>query len=227
MASSKTLEQAIADITIWRKGEQRAPHKPLLLLYVLANYQQGHARLFDYGTEVHEQLLSLLERFGPQRKAHYPNMPFWRLKGDGFWDLHNTECYSTTGSKQPPVKELAEHNVVGRFDEDHFALLNKNKNLNGSLAQQILEAYFPESIQEEIADEIQQIRKVRDPLFRQQVLRAYTMNVLSADSICGTITPPLNSKPRILSGSSLAGRVRSRAGWRCVLTSLSVKWRKH
>jgi len=203
MASSKTLEQAIADITIWRKGEQRAPHKPLLLLYVLANYQHGHARLFDYGTEVHEQLLNLLERFGPQRKAHYPNMPFWRLKGDGFWDLKNTEFCSTTGSKQPPVKELVEHNVAGGFDEEHFALLNKNKNLIGSLAQQILEAHFPESIQEESADEIQQIRKVRDPLFRQQVLRAYTMNVLSADSICGTITPPLNSKPRILSGSSL------------------------
>ena len=29
MASSKTLEQAIADMTIWRKGEQRAPHKHL------------------------------------------------------------------------------------------------------------------------------------------------------------------------------------------------------
>ncbi|HCD8889282.1 TPA: HNH endonuclease, partial [Enterobacter hormaechei] len=154
MASSKTLEQAIADITIWHKGEQRAPHKPLLLLYVLANYQQGHARLFDYGTEVHEQLLSLLERFGPQRKAHYPNMPFWRLKGDGFWDLKNTEFCSTTGSKQPPVKELVEHNVAGGFDEEHFALLSKNKNLIGSLAQQILEAHFPESIQEDIADEM-------------------------------------------------------------------------
>ena len=185
MASSKTLEQAIADITIWRKGEQRAPHKPLLLLYVLANYQQGHVRLFDYGTEVHEQLLSLLERFGPQRKAHYPNMPFWRLKRDGFWDLQNTEFCSTTGSKQPPVKELVEHNVAGGFDEEHFALLSKNKNLIGSLAQQILEAHFPESIQEEIADEmgfdIQQIRKVRDPLFRQQVLRAYNYEC----AICG------------------------------------------
>ncbi|MCM7590647.1 HNH endonuclease [Enterobacter chuandaensis] len=185
MASSKTLEQAIADITIWRKGEQRAPHKPLLLLYVLASYQQGHARLFDYGTEVHEQLLSLLERFGPQRKAHYPNMPFWRLKRDGFWDLKNTEFFSTTGSKQPPVKELVEHNVAGGFDEEHFALLSKNKNLIGSLAQQILEAHFPESIQEEIADEmgfdIQQIRKVRDPLFRQQVLRAYNYEC----AICG------------------------------------------
>lgn len=112
-------------------------------------------------------------------------MPFWRLKGDGFWDLKNTEFCSTTGSKQPPVKELVEHNVAGGFDEEHFALLNKNKNLIGSLAQQILEAHFPESIQEEIADEmgfdIQQIRKVRDPLFRQQVLRAYNYEC----AICG------------------------------------------
>lgn len=127
MASSKTLEQAIANITIWRKGEQRAPHKPLLLLYVLANYQQGHARLFDYGTEVHAQLLSLLERFGPDRKEHYPNMPFWRLKGDGFWDLENSELCSTTGSKQPPVKELVEHKVAGGFDEEYYALLKKIK----------------------------------------------------------------------------------------------------
>lgn len=97
-------------------------------------------------------------------------MPFWRLKGDGFWDLQNTEFCSTTGSKQPPVKELVDHNVAGGFDEEHFALLSKNRNLIGSLARQILEAHFPESIQEEIADEmgfdIQQIRKVRDQLFR-------------------------------------------------------------
>lgn len=132
-----------------------------------------------------EQLLGMLERLGPQRKAHYPNMPFWRLKGDGFWDLKNTEFYSTTGSKQPPIKELMEHNVAGGFDEEHFALLSKNKNRIGSLVQQILEAHFSESIQEEIADEmgfvIQQIRKIRDPLFRQQVLRAYNYEC----AICG------------------------------------------
>ena len=115
MASSKTLEQAIADITIWRKGEQRAPHKPLLLLYVLANYQQGHARLFDYGTEVRDQLHSLLERFGPQRSQYRPDMPFWRLQGDGFWELQNAERCSTSGtSKQPPAGELVVHHVVHR-----------------------------------------------------------------------------------------------------------------
>lgn len=185
MISSKTLEQAIANITIWRKGEQRAPHKPLLLLYVLANYQRGHARLFDYSTEIRNPLHGLLERFGPQRAQYRPDMPFWRLQGDGFWELQNDEFCSTSGSRQPPAGELVEHNVAGGFDEEHYALLTKNKKLIGSLAQQILEAHFPESIQEEIADEmgfdIQQMRKVRDPQFRQLVLRAYNYEC----AICG------------------------------------------
>ncbi len=51
MTSDKTLKQAISNITIWRKGEQRAPHKPLLLLYVLSHYRQGHGRLFNYASE--------------------------------------------------------------------------------------------------------------------------------------------------------------------------------
>ncbi|MFA9347898.1 HNH endonuclease, partial [Escherichia coli] len=71
------------------------------------------------------------------------------------------------------------------FDEQHFALLKKSKSLINTLAQQILEAHFTESIQEEIADElgfdILQIRKQRDPLFRQQVLRAYNYEC----AICG------------------------------------------
>ncbi len=40
MASSKSLQQAIANIKIWHKGEQRAPHKPLLLLYVFRDISQ-------------------------------------------------------------------------------------------------------------------------------------------------------------------------------------------
>ncbi|MBP1523597.1 hypothetical protein IVZ55_12905 [Salmonella enterica subsp. enterica serovar Worthington] len=59
MVSDKTLRQAIANITIWRKGEQRAPHKPLLLLHVLSHYRQGRDRLFNYGSEIYESLLDL------------------------------------------------------------------------------------------------------------------------------------------------------------------------
>jgi len=186
MASTKNLQQAITNITVWRKGDQRAPHKPLLLLYVLAGYQSGHGRLFDYGSEVKDSLHSLLERFGPQRDQYRPDMPFWRLQRDGFWELQNADRCSTSGtSRQPPAGELVEHHVTGGFDEQHYTLLIKNKNLINSLAQQILEAHFTESIQEELADELGfnllEIRKQRDPLFRQQVLRAYNYQC----AVCG------------------------------------------
>ncbi|CCK49687.1 unnamed protein product, partial [Escherichia coli chi7122] len=72
-------QQAIANIIIWHKGEKRAPHKPLLLLYRLAGCLNRHPRLFGYGSEIYEHLHSLLERFGPQRSQHRPDMPFWRL----------------------------------------------------------------------------------------------------------------------------------------------------
>ncbi|EML9986840.1 TPA: HNH endonuclease [Citrobacter amalonaticus] len=186
MGSIQMLQQAIADMTIWRKGEQRAPHKPLLLLYVLAGYQQGHGRLFDYASEVRDNLRSLLERFGPQRTQYRPDMPFWRLQGDGFWQLQNAERCSTFGSsRQPPAGELVEFNVAGGFDKQHYDHLIKSKKLINSLARQILEAHFTESIQEELADELgfelQLLRKQRDPLFRQQVLRAYNYEC----AICG------------------------------------------
>ncbi|SQZ74109.1 putative restriction endonuclease [Escherichia coli] len=116
MPSSTTLQHAIENITIWRKGEQRAPHKPLLLLYVLSQYQRDHARMFDYASEIRDELHSLLERFGPQRRQYRPDMPFWRLKGDGFWELHNSEQCSTQGSRQPPGKELELCHVAGGFD---------------------------------------------------------------------------------------------------------------
>lgn len=186
MGSSQMLLQAIADMNTWRKGEQRAPHKPLLLLYVLAGYQQGHGRLFDYASEVRDNLHSLLERFGPQRAQYRPDMPFWRLQGDGFWQLQNAERCSTFGSsRQPPAGELVEYNVAGGFDKQHYDQLIKSKSLINSLARQILEAHFTESIQEELADELgfelHLLRKQRDPLFRQQVLRAYNYEC----AICG------------------------------------------
>lgn len=129
--------------------------------------------------------MDLLERYGPQRRDQRPDMPFWRLKGDGFWELQNAELCSTKGSRQPPRRELIEYNVAGGFDVDNFALVAKNHRLIDTLAQQLLEAHFPVSIQEDIADEmgfdIRTSLRQRDPKFRQMVLRAYNYQC----AICG------------------------------------------
>jgi len=178
MTPSKALEKAISKVTVWRQGDQRAPHKPLLLLYVLSQYNKGHTRLFDYGSEIHQPLLQLLNDFGPKRRVQYPTMPFWRLKGDGFWDLENAEyCTSYTGSKEPPKKELIEHHVAGGFDTTNYQLLRSHPMLITKLAQQLLSEHFPESVQNVLADrlgfDLTGLAKIRDPRFRENVLRAY------------------------------------------------------
>lgn len=193
MTSDKTLKQAISNITIWRKGEQRAPHKPLLLLYVLSHYRQGHDRLFDYGSEIHEQLLDLLERYGPQRREQRPDMPFWRLKGDGFWELQNAEFCSTSGSRQPPKRELIEYNVAGGFDTVNFALVTKKRKLIDTLAQQILRRIFrPVFRKTSLTRWVLIFAPLSVNAIRSSARRCYELtiiNVRSAASICATTTP--------------------------------------
>lgn len=186
MTSYKTLQAAISDVTVWRKGDQYAPHKPLLLLYVLSQYKQGHSQLFNYGNEIHEQLTQLLTEFGPKRRDYYPNMPFWRLRADGFWSLENTNnCKPRTGNNQPTKRELIENQVCGGFDETSYQTLQKNPAIIDKLAQQILTERFPESIQRLLADRLGfdfiALMKARDPRFRDMVLRAYH----SQCAICG------------------------------------------
>ena len=80
---------------------------------------------------------------------------------------------------------LIEYNVAGGFDADNVALVEQNYRLIDTLAQQLLEAHFPASIQEEIADErsfdIRTSLRQRDPKFRQMVLHAYNYQC----AICG------------------------------------------
>ena len=69
------LKQQIRQITVWKRGEQRAPHKPLLLLYALGRCLDHDSRLIPYA-EVDRELKPLLMEFGPERKAcHFRNLP--------------------------------------------------------------------------------------------------------------------------------------------------------
>ena len=72
------LKSQIEGINVWKKGAQRAPHKPLLLLYALARSRRNRDRFIPY-TEVGEKLKQLLIDFGPTRRSYHPEYPIWRL----------------------------------------------------------------------------------------------------------------------------------------------------
>lgn len=72
MTSLETLQSAISNVSVWRQGDVCAPHKPLLLLYVLSQYKAGHPRLFNYGLEIHEPLTRLLKSLAPSDALTIP-----------------------------------------------------------------------------------------------------------------------------------------------------------
>ena len=73
-------------LNVWKRGGERAPHKPLLLLLAMGRTVRGEARLACY-SEIEKPLTGLLKHFGPPRQAHHPEFPFGRLVKDELWEI--------------------------------------------------------------------------------------------------------------------------------------------
>ena len=135
------LIEEIKNIRIWQRGDERAPHKPLLLLYTLGRVSRGESRMVPY-SEAGEILRGLLNEFGPYRKAHRPNYPFVKLCNDGgFWELGGR--YTLNTLEDWSDRELIDNNTIGGFTEGVYALLRNNRELLNDLARFILDRYFP------------------------------------------------------------------------------------
>lgn len=85
-----------AGLRQWSRGGERAPHKPLLLLYALSRFQRhGDAPIpFD---EAEAPLRELLREFGPPRPTS-PAYPFHHLASDGLWTVSTTSGEGSSGS---------------------------------------------------------------------------------------------------------------------------------
>jgi putative restriction endonuclease len=61
----------IREVSVWKKGDQRAPHKPLLILYALGKLLEGpdEIKFKDF----YEPFKDLLQEFGPPRKVGRSN----------------------------------------------------------------------------------------------------------------------------------------------------------
>ncbi|CDT81585.1 conserved hypothetical protein [Vibrio coralliirubri] len=182
------LLDKIQTISRWRRGDQRAPHKPLMLLYALSQYKQGHERLFQFEDEVDNQVKELLVQYGPSRKAYHPEYPFWRLANEKapFWELKNgEECIPRKSNTDPKKSELIKYNVMAGFDASSYQSLISNPELIEKIASKLIQDNFPDTLQEELfvrfGFEVDTSTKQRDPNFRKNVLRAYNYRC----AVCG------------------------------------------
>jgi putative restriction endonuclease len=165
----------------WRRGGERAPHKPLLLLYALGRLQRTGSSATPFA-DAESDLRRLLEEFGPPRRTS-PGYPFHHLTTDGLWQVRTR---IGTGSPGPNLGVLRA-GAVGELAPAFARDLERDPYLLAACARAILDANFPTTLHDDILDAAglnlaavelpaspsTVARRRRDPAFRDAVLVAY------------------------------------------------------
>ena len=172
----------------WGSGGERAPHKPLLVLYAIGKLLRGEDRLISYADDIEENLKNLLREFGPRRDHYNPQFPFWRLQNDGVWEVSDADQIRQTASGDAYITDLREHNVSGGFNETISEQLQNDPELTFDIIQSLLDAHFPPSLHEDILQAVDIEfpfqafdTRTRTSNFRKNVLRAYEYKC----AVCG------------------------------------------
>jgi len=183
------LLTAFDRIRVWQRGDQRAVHKPLLVLLALARLARGDRPMVEFA-ELENKLKELLEEFGPSGSEVTRHYPFWHLRTDGLWQLTCPDAIlSRPPGATPTLTELRREHVAGGFTDAVRSALANEPALIAEIAGRILRDHFPDSIRQDVLDAVglsldapaigtdaaadPDAARRRNPAFREKVLLAY------------------------------------------------------
>ena len=199
--------QKFEQLKVWRNADERAPHKPLLVLYAIGKLLRNGNRLLPY-SEIDDNLGNLLREFGPRQTNYGTQYPFWRLQNDEIWEISDADKIGQTSSGDALKSDLVRYDVSGGFLEDIARQLQNDSKLSFEIIQNLLDAHFPSSFHEDILQAVgvdlsPQIakRQKSDPNFRANILRAYEYKC----AICG-FDVQLRHQPVALEASHIKWR---------------------
>ncbi len=135
--------------------KQRAPHKPLLILYALGRLRNDHDSRVRYETSV-DVLKGLLSEYGRPGKPPRLYYPFQYLANDdGLWVVTvDDEQLVTAGAKPLADGALNERHAVGRFSPEFEAALLADSSLVDRIATYLLESNWPPSLHDDILSRV-------------------------------------------------------------------------
>jgi len=154
-ATSDEIRRRFDEIVVWKRGDERAPHKPLLLLLALAWLRQGKPRLLPFAA-YEKPLATLIGRFSTSKGAAHPEYPFWRLQADKLWEVPGGDALESRASNSDPKKsELLEKGIAGGFRDDVFRTIADDHQLYDDLVAAILVKNFSEPDRQWLRNELE------------------------------------------------------------------------
>jgi putative restriction endonuclease len=169
----------------WKRGDERALHKPLLFLLALVRIQQGKPRIGRYA-ELGPALGDLLAKYGNRSSKVSPEYPFWRLQSDGIWVVQSASPITPSASGDVSNSTLMKAAASGGFTEDAYARYTAQPDEVRRDIITVLNDYFEPGLHPDLiadlgidlaadgeSDNSTAPRTRRDPAFVDEVLRAY------------------------------------------------------
>jgi putative restriction endonuclease len=173
----------------------QAPYKPILLLCVLDLFDSGEIspNLVEISDDLAELFGRYSERVLPFIRPDNLALPFFHLRGDGFWHLLPRSEGTLLGSQITSLTRLREEIVGARLDEDLYDLIRSEENRD-RLRSVLIETYFSREarrslvkqsiincgafvyseVQETLSLEEAYLPAVRDQGFQRAVVTAYS-----------------------------------------------------
>lgn len=194
------LLNPLVELNVFAKSSKQALNKPLMVLLALGLLSQGK-RTVSF-VQIEEQLKGLLREFGGGVRHPRPDYPFWRLQNDGIWTVTPSD-FRVNKSGDVPVTALRDREAEGQFRPEVLRWLSEGDGQQLTMAtQQVLDAYFPNSLHEDLlaaigfeAYEEATGKRRRNPSFRSNVLTAYRLKcaVCAQDLRIGSTTIALEA----------------------------------
>lgn len=141
----------------FERTQERAPHKPLLLLAVIAQFEQGTitSNLIELTPDLSDAFRSYWYRVMPPDTDGRVVYPFFHLKSDGFWHLIPRPGKEAILQSKRAIRSVGELNeVVGgvQLDDALFELLQHPENRN-VLTTTLLQGYFAEEVHQTLLEQ--------------------------------------------------------------------------
>lgn len=183
----ETLLEKFTNLRQWNRGAERAPHKPLLIIYAIGKLLRGEGRLTPFA-EADVDVGKLLREFGGRQSKQGIQYPFWRLRNDSIWEVTDAALMSPNSSGDVRKSELLNLNVAGGFHKAIAEQLQNDSSLAFEIIHKLLDMHFCDGMHSDIlqAAGIELPIKVfetkrRTANFREKVLRAYEYRC----AVCG------------------------------------------
>ena len=136
-------------VRAYKENDYISLHKPILLLYALAQCLHGRERLLSF-KEIDTAFKKLFLKLSAQGKSENSHYPFGKLENDEIWQVTNSKNLKRTSVGYLHKKELLDDEITGGFTPEIYKAFREDKELLKSVFEHILDTYIDSKLHDNV-----------------------------------------------------------------------------